>query len=127
MTVKVKATRDAVVPTLYGYSYSFRAGEVQEVHELALTDAIMAGCIPVEEAPAEDAPDLSPPDDMVPGMSAEDRLAAVSAVVAEILSKSETAAMGPEGYPKLATVKRRVKGFAPTLDEVIAATDALRA
>lgn len=114
---KVKATRTERIVSLSGHCFPVEAGQIYELPDVVMTEAFAAGCIPLElpDAPAaEDAP-----------ASAQARADAVYNAVAEILAKSDGRLLGPEGYPKVAQVKR-ITGFEPTIEEIVVAADSMK-
>ena len=94
---KAKATRDEFIATLSGHAFSVVAGEIYEFPDVIQTEVILAGCIPVEEVK-----------EAAPTLSAEDRQAAIYNACVEILSKKDARHLGPEGYPKIASIKKAV-------------------
>jgi hypothetical protein len=111
---KAKATRDERITSLAGFVYLVQAGETYEFPDVMQTEVVMAGCIPVEsDKPAKVE------------VSEEDRSAAVYNAVVEVISKGDARLLGPEGYPKVSTIKKMVS-FEPTIDEIVAAADQLK-
>lgn len=111
---KAKATRDAFIATLSGHAFPVVAGEIYEFPDVVQTEVILAGCIPVEEVK-----------EAAPVVSEEDRHAAVYNACVEILSKKDARPLGPEGFPKAATVKK-LTGFEPTIEEIVAVCEELQ-
>lgn len=105
---KAKATRDEFIATLSGYAFPVTAGEIYEFPDIIRTEAILAGCIPVEV------------ESSVPVMSETDRADAIFNACAEILAKKEPRHIAPEGFPKVGSLKKMI-GFEPTIEEVVAA------
>lgn len=109
---KAKATRDEFIATLSGYAFPVTAGETYEFPDIIRTEAILAGCIPVEvEAPT-------------PEVSATDRADAIYNACVEILSKKEPRHLGQEGFPKPMSIKK-MTGFDVTIEEVVAVCEEL--
>jgi len=109
---KAKATRDEFIATLSGYAFPVTAGEIYEFPDIIKTEAILAGCIPVEV----DAP--------LPAISETERADAIFNACAEILSKKEPRHIAPEGFPKVASVKK-LTGFDVTIEEIVAVCEEL--
>lgn len=111
---KAKATRDERITSLAGFVYLVTAGETYEFPDEMQTEVVMAGCIPIESsAPAKPEP------------APVDRSDAVYNAVVEVISKGDARLLGPEGYPKVATIKKMV-GFDPTIEEIVTAADQLK-
>ena len=111
---KAKATRDERIASLSGHIFNVVAGETYEFPDEVQTEAILAGCIPVEDkTPVKEE------------LSADDRDAAVYNAVMEILAKGDARLLSVEGFPKISTVKKMI-GFEPTIDEIVAATKQLK-
>jgi hypothetical protein len=110
---KAKATRDERITSLAGFVYLVQAGETYEFPDEMQTEAVMAGCIPVESKPVKEE------------LTEDARDAAVYNAVMEVISKGDARLLGPEGYPKISTIKKMV-GFEPTIDEIVAAANQLK-
>lgn len=111
---KAKATRNEFIATLSGHAFPVVAGEIYEFPDVVQTEVILAGCIPIEEAAETPA-----------ALSNEDRQASVYNACVEILSKKDARLLGPEGYPKVASVKK-LTGFEPTIEEIVAVCEELQ-
>ena len=111
---KAKATRNERIATLSGHVFNVVAGTIYEFPDAVQTDAILGGCIPVEDAPSKEEP-----------VNEADREAAIYNAVMEIISKGDARVLGPEGYPKVAAIKKMV-GFDPTIEEIVAAANQLK-
>lgn len=111
---KAKATRDERIASLSGHICFVVAGETYEFPDEMQTDAILGGCIPVEDkTPVKEE------------LNAADRDAAVYNAVMEILAKGDARLLSVEGFPKISSVKKMV-GFEPTIDEIVAAANQLK-
>lgn len=111
---KAKATRNERIATLSGHVFNVIAGQVYEFPDAVQTDAILGGCIPVEDAPSKEEV-----------VSGADREAAIYNAVMEVISKGDARLLGPEGFPKIASIKKMV-GFEPTIEEIVAAANQLK-
>lgn len=110
---KAKATRNERITSLAGYVFNVEAGLTYEFPDVMQTEAVLGGCIPVES------------NDPEPELSAGDRAAAVYNAVVEIISKQDARFIGPEGFPKVAAV-RKLTSFDPTIEEIVAACNELK-
>ena len=110
----VRATRNELLASVMGIYMPLEAGKEYELSGIPLTEAFALGCIPVEDkAPVKEE------------LSADDRDAAVYNAVMEILAKGDARLLSVEGFPKISTVKKMI-GFEPTIDEIVAATNQLK-
>ena len=111
---KAKATRNEFIATLSGHAFNVVAGEIYEFPDLVQTEVILAGCIPIESK-AEEPEALTGPA----------RQDAIYNACVEILSKKDARLLGPEGFPKVTSVKKST-GFEPTIEEIVAACEELQ-
>ena len=121
-----RATRSASILTLTGHAFEVVEGKTYQFPDVVRDDVILAGGVLVDpseyvpEPPAlsADAPDAPAVDPAAEALRAEQIYQAVS----EVIAKGDARNLLPEGYPKAAALKKLL-GFEPTIDEIVAATE----
>lgn len=128
-----KATRTVNFATLSGHAFALQAGQTYEFPDVVMTDAVMNGCIPVEE-PAAPTPepektpiplDLQP--NLVEGEGATARRVAICNAVTEVLARQDKRMLNRKGVPSVVLIRETMGDDSVTVEEVAEAVSDITA